>query len=472
MHAQRIRRIIPLILLVVVVTAAAVYLSSVAGKEPEGLRASGTVEAVEVLIAPTAAGRIAEVMAGEGDQVTAGQALFRLEDDLMQAQRQRAVSALEAARAQVDVARAGVATADAGRDTALTGQAAAQVQYEAALFNAQQSEQPARTATWSQPALALPNYYFTRQEALAAADAELAAAEADLTSAEAAVTELTTSGDLAELMAAEARLAAAQTRFLTGQSILALAQEQGDATLLVAAQDNLEAAQTELEEAREAYEELLDEDEAADLRIARAELAVAQERVDAAADRRRPLLTGLDSLAVRAAEVVLEQAGAVVAQAEAAVTQAQAGQTAAEKLVAQVQAELELVDVQLEQLFVRAPVDGVIMSRAVEPGELVQPGTVAMVLGRLDHLTITVYLPEDRYGEVGLNQTASVTVDSFPGKTFTARIVRVADQAEFTPRNVQTVEGRRSTVFAIILSVDDPAGNLKPGMPADVDFES
>jgi HlyD family secretion protein len=61
-------------------------------------------------------------------------------------------------------------------------------------------------------------------------------------------------------------------------------------------------------------------------------------------------------------------------------------------------------------------------------------------------------------------------VDPFPGDTFTATVIHIADQAEFTPKNVQTVSGRKSTVFAIKLQVQDPSGKLKPGMPADVTF--
>jgi HlyD family secretion protein len=70
-----------------------------------------------------------------------------------------------------------------------------------------------------------------------------------------------------------------------------------------------------------------------------------------------------------------------------------------------------------------------------------------------------------------LGQTAEVRVDSFPGLTFTATVVHIADQAEFTPRNVQTVEGRSSTFYAIKLQVSDPDGKLKIGMPADVVFK-
>jgi HlyD family secretion protein len=63
-----------------------------------------------------------------------------------------------------------------------------------------------------------------------------------------------------------------------------------------------------------------------------------------------------------------------------------------------------------------------------------------------------------------------VTADSFPGEAFDAEVVRIADQAEYTPRNVQTEEERQTTVYAVELRVDDPAGKLKPGMPADVVF--
>ena len=114
--------------------------------------------------------------------------------------------------------------------------------------------------------------------------------------------------------------------------------------------------------------------------------------------------------------------------------------------------------------------DGVILSRNVEPGEFVQPGATALSMANLNNLTITVYVPEDRYGQIYLDQDANVSVDSFPGQTFKATVSYISDQAEFTPRNVQTVEGRSSTVYAIKLKVIDPEGKLKPGMPADVVF--
>jgi HlyD family secretion protein len=106
----------------------------------------------------------------------------------------------------------------------------------------------------------------------------------------------------------------------------------------------------------------------------------------------------------------------------------------------------------------------------VQSGEVVNPGSIVLTLGRLADLTITVYIPEDRYGEISLGQAVDVKIDSFPNVIFIASVIEISNKAEFTPRNVQTVEGRRATVYAIKLSVPNPDLKLKPGMPADVTF--
>jgi HlyD family secretion protein len=117
---------------------------------------------------------------------------------------------------------------------------------------------------------------------------------------------------------------------------------------------------------------------------------------------------------------------------------------------------------------VRTPINGVLLTRAIEPGEIAAPGGTLLVVGDLRTLTLTVYIPEDRYGQVSLGQTYPVAVDSFPGQSFSGRVTNIANQAEFTPRNVQTVQGRKNTVYAVSLTLDNPDLALKPGMPADV----
>jgi HlyD family secretion protein len=138
--------------------------------------------------------------------------------------------------------------------------------------------------------------------------------------------------------------------------------------------------------------------------------------------------------------------------------------------VAAAQANLGVTDEQLARMTIDSPMDGTILSRAVEPGEVALPGGTLLVLGDLGHLTVTVYLPEDQYGTVKVGQAARVAVDSFPGRAFAGTVQCIADKGEFTPRNVQTPAGRRAVVFAIKVAVENPEGELKPGMPADVTF--
>ena len=121
---------------------------------------------------------------------------------------------------------------------------------------------------------------------------------------------------------------------------------------------------------------------------------------------------------------------------------------------------------------VLSPIDGVVIERSIEPGEVALAGSTILTLGNLDDLTLTVYVPEDRYGAIMLGQAYPVSVDSFPGEAFRGTVTHIADQAEFTPRNVQTTDSRKTTVFAIKLTLDPSNGTLKPGMPADVTFQA
>jgi len=186
-------------------------------------------------------------------------------------------------------------------------------------------------------------------------------------------------------------------------------------------------------------------------------MLVAQERYDVTQDQLRAMQTGVQSLKVVAAQAALDQVKAAAAQAQTAVSQADAN--------------LALIDAQIGKLVVVAPADGVILTRNVEPGEVVNPGSVVLSLGQLSNLTITVYVSEGLYGKIKLKQAADVTVDSFAGKVFKATVIHIADQGEFTPRNVQTTDGRKTTVYAIKLQVENQDGELKPGMPADVTFK-
>jgi len=205
------------------------------------------------------------------------------------------------------------------------------------------------------------------------------------------------------------------------------------------------------------------------------QLHAADSQVNAAQALSDKLLSGPTSAEVRAAQARVAAAGGQLETAQAQYDLLAAGPSreqvaAADAAVAQAEEALRTYDVQADKLVVRAPADGTVLVRNLEVGEVVGPGATVFVLGQLDPVQLTVYLPENSYGQVKLGQIARVTVDSYPGVSFPATVVHIADQAEFTPRNVQTVEGRRTTVYAIKLDMPNPDGKLKPGMPADVTF--
>jgi HlyD family secretion protein len=213
------------------------------------------------------------------------------------------------------------------------------------------------------------------------------------------------------------------------------------------------------------------------LAAAEAQSKAAQAQLEAAQANERIVTDRGSDDQIDAAEAQTAAAAARRDAANAGVTAARAQRDAAQAQVDARRAEVDaaksgvdVVDVQIDALTITSPIDGVVLSRMVEPGEYAAPGAPVVVVGRLDRLTLTVYVPEDRYGQIQLGQRATVSVDSFPGESFDATVTRIADQAEFTPRNVQTAEGRRSTVFAVVLDVGDGKGRLKPGMPADVAF--
>jgi len=146
-----------------------------------------------------------------------------------------------------------------------------------------------------------------------------------------------------------------------------------------------------------------------------------------------------------------------------------------EKYVAQAKAKqssalqrLKEVEVSYRETKIYAPADGVILSRVAEEGEVVNPGQVIYTMVDLNKLYIKVYIPEPELGKVKLGQQARVYVDAYPDRYFNGTLTRVYEQAEFTPKNVETKDERVKLVFGAEVSVENPEGLLKPGMPADV----
>lgn len=124
---------------------------------------------------------------------------------------------------------------------------------------------------------------------------------------------------------------------------------------------------------------------------------------------------------------------------------------------------------QRAETVVLAPADGVVQSIDLRPGDLVAPNQAVATLLEPSQLWVRVYVPEPDLGWVSIGAQAGLTVDTFPGVVFPARVVEIGSRAEYTPRNVQTLAQRSDTVFAVKLAID-PTKDLKPGMAAVATF--
>lgn len=438
--------LLPVALLIAAAGAAWWYLGlNNARAENIRLQASGTIEATQVVVAPEIGGQVIEVLAREGDEVEAGQVMVRFSDVLLDAQLQQAKAALSQAQANYDMVAAGVPAE----------------QRELAVSAAELEVLSAKQAV---------DELYTKNELAAAQAAKTVADTRDLVrdaqriydslSKPASQTDIDIARSLVTL--SEAAIEKAQKRFKT---LLNKSPDNPKRAAVVLLISTLEK-QHDLAVKRLNYlEGTADE---ITLAQAKASLELAQKSLEEAERQYADLQQGPDPDMLALAQARLKAAEARLAAAKAGPSAEQLA--VAKSQVEMAQAAIGVIEAQREKLKLVAPIDGVVLSRSVEPGEVAAPGSPLMTLAKLDDLRITVYIPEDRYGSIQIGQKAQVSVDSFPGRTFTATVVRIADQAEFTPRNVQTEEGRRTTVFAVELKVDNPDHLLKPGMPADVSF--
>lgn len=126
------------------------------------------------------------------------------------------------------------------------------------------------------------------------------------------------------------------------------------------------------------------------------------------------------------------------------------------------QAKLTLDDQQIV-----SPVDGIVLVKTHETGEVVSAGNSVAVIGDLSRWWVRVYIPEGRINQIKLDQPAGLRFDGID-KTFKGHVSYVSPQAEYTPRNVQTVEERVTQTFAVKVMLDERDPALRPGVAADV----
>jgi multidrug resistance efflux pump len=163
-------------------------------------------------------------------------------------------------------------------------------------------------------------------------------------------------------------------------------------------------------------------------------------------------------------------AGARLERLEAGATEEEIA--AARARVAQAQAARDALVAQRRLRDITAPMGGVVLDVIAHPGEVAAAGGTLLTLADVSTVTLKVYVPETRIGQVRVGQDVAVTVDSFPGRAFAGTVTYIADSAEFTPRNVATQEERVNLVFAVEIEIPNADSALKPGMPADVTFQA
>jgi HlyD family secretion protein len=172
----------------------------------------------------------------------------------------------------------------------------------------------------------------------------------------------------------------------------------------------------------------------------------------------------------------IQEAEEALAQAEAQKKLVDDGarpevRTQARWKVKQAEKAVRLAELNLKEYAVlRAPFDGVVLAKHVERGEYVAPGTPVVTVGDMKHVWLRAYIEEQDLGRVKLGQRARVTTDSYQGSAYDGKVSFISQEAEFTPKNVQTPKERVKLVYRIKIDIDNPKMELKRGMPADAEI--
>ena len=130
-------------------------------------------------------------------------------------------------------------------------------------------------------------------------------------------------------------------------------------------------------------------------------------------------------------------------------------------------AALNQASIQLSYTQLKSPMDGVVTSRNIEPGETVNAGREVITISDLSRVDLKIFVDETEIGKVKPNQKVEVKVDTFPGKIYTGYVSFISPEGEFTPKIIQTKKERVKLVYLVKVSIVNPSFELKSGMPAD-----
>ena len=374
------------------VAGAALYAVRRNGRDPENrIVISGNIELTEINIGFKSAGRLIERTVNEGDPVTKGQILARLDRDQLAAQREREAAGLASSQSQL--AQAGTAV------------------------------------EW--------------QRATVAADIEQR--RADLAAAEARLAEMRNGSRPQERQEAQAAVESARTE-------ADRAKKDWDRAQVLHKSDDISTSQ--FDQFRTRWEN------------AAAALKTAQERQSLVEAGPR-----VEQINAQAAQVEKARGALKMAEANRLEMKRREQEMATRRAeIARSKANLALIDTQLNDTVAVSPVDGVVLVKGADVGEILAPGTTVLAVGDIDHPWLRGYVSESDLGRVKVGSKAKVTTDSYPGKVYNGRVTFISSEAEFTPKQIQTKQERVKLVYRVKIALDNPQRELKSNMPADAEI--
>ncbi len=422
---MNVKRVLPVTLLLAFVA----LWYGVRKSAPEAGLYHGTVEAQQYEMGFEVGGRLEALEVEEGQRVEKGQLLGRLHQEDFQAALAGASARAQAQESRLKALRAGSRPQEIGQAQARVEQAEAE--FERLRNGATQEQLDQAQARMRE---ARQRWELTREgsrdESIEAARAELQGARSDLTNA---------TNELGRYSHLYKEGAVSASTFESFKNREALARSRAEAAKQQLLQLSNGSRSQEIEAAHQAfaaqqavYQELARGTRPELLSAARAELEARRQQL-------RLVEEGPRAEDIQAAEHELEQARAQVEEAR----------------------------LRLEKTSLQSPINGVVLRRNLEPGEMVPASAPVLTLVDLDAPWIEIFVPETEIGQVSLGDPFQVTTDSLE-QAFPGKVSRVFEKAEYTPKQIQTERERVNLVFRVKVAVENPEGKLKPGMPADV----
>jgi len=301
----------------------------------------------------------------------------------------------------------------------------------------------------------------------AAQVAAIQSAESQLAQAQTAVQwqKETLSADIetrqADLTSTEARLAELKNG--------ARPQEKLDAQAAVdAAQAELQRAQRDWERAQKLYKD--DDISTAQFDQYRSRWESATAALNSNKERQALVLAGprVEQINAAAGQVQRARGSLKTAEANSLESKRREQEIATRRAeIERAKATLSLIDSQLADTVAISPVDGVVLVKSADVGEVLAPGTTIVTVGDIEHPWLRGYINETDLGKVKLGSPVKVTTDSYKGKTYNGKVTFIASEAEFTPKQIQTQQERVKLVYRVKIELDNSSRELKSNMPAD-----